>query len=362
MKIAMISTPFERTPPVAYGGTERVVALLTDEMVRRGHDVTLFATGNSLTSARLVSLFEAPIRPYGPVAQLAQAISALDVLQSDPHDVIHNHIDFGIALSSLTSIPMVTTLHNFTPPRGGRTSNVGSVFETFTRSRSIAISEWQADQARTYGLNVVATVRNAVDVNAFPFSADPGRYLAFLGLMGPHKGPQYAIEVAHRTGLPLKLAGKISEQPPSREFFQTSIRTACDGRRIEFIGELTEIEKRSFLRDAFCLLVPIVWGEPFGLVMVEALACGTPVLAFGNGASREIIEDGVSGFVVDSIEEMVAAVLRVNELDRQACRRRAKAEFDLVRMVSEYEDVYGRLCTGQNERSSIDRQNRAARP
>lgn len=341
MRITLIANCYERTPPPAYGGTERVVASLADRLVDLGHDVTLFATADSVTKACLRSFFPGRSSPYTADAHLTQAVKALDAVRADPPDVVHSHIDYFAPLASMCPAPTVTTLHNYARLPSAPTAYL--IVEAFGHERYVAISESQAARARAAGMRVVQTVYHGIDVGSFPFSAEHGTYLAVLGLLAPHKGPHHAIRVAQGSGVPLKLAGRLSAD---EAYFDEHVGRYIDGTTVELLGELGEHDRNVFLRDALCLLMPIEWDEPFGLVMAEAQACGTPVIGFRRGSVPELVEDGVTGFVVDDGAEMADAVARVSSLERSACRERVRERFGVETMVSRYEALYRQLVAG----------------
>ena len=337
MKVALISSPYESTPPKRYGGTERIVATLADGLVSRGHEVTIFAAAGSESRGTVVTFWEGPSRPYLPVVHFAHAVRAVATVASDGFDIVHNHIEAGVALGSVCPTPMISTIHESLG--SAQDTRPPTFFDLFPEASLVAISDHQAGVARLRRMKVLGRIYNGIDVRGFTFSERPGQYLAFLGLLAPHKGPQHAIAVARETGLPLKIAGKIPTHPEYRAFFETAVLAACDGSIIEFVGELTETEKRGFLRNALCLLAPVEWEEPFGLVIAEAMACGTPVVGFARGSLPELIGPG-TGAITTCIREMCRAVDGIGKLDRLAIRTYAEERFDGDRMVSEYELLY----------------------
>ena len=342
MRIAQIAPLYESVPPRLYGGTERVVSWLADELVQRGHEVTLFASGDSRTHARLVSAWPRALRldPAQPdpfalhTLELAQAFS-----RADDFDVVHCHVDYlALPYGRLVSTPVVHTLH-------GRL-DLRPLIHVLTELREVplvSISDSQREPLAGLDLNWVATVHHGLPMRDVPAvtTASDGRYLVFLGRMSAEKRPDLAIAVAKRAGLPLIMAAKVDR--PDREYFEREIRPQLGHPLIEYIGEVSDAEKWRLLGDALALLFPIDWPEPFGLAMIEALACGTPVVARPCGAVPEIVRDGEVGFLADTVDELVAAVKRVDVIDRARCRRWAEAQFSVGVMADHYESVYRRL-------------------
>ncbi len=342
MRIAQVAPLYESVPPRLYGGTERVVSWLADELVQRGHEVTLFASGDSRTHARLVSAWPRAVRldPAQPdpfalhTLELAQAFS-----RADDFDVVHCHVDYlAFPYGRLVSTPVVHTLH-------GRL-DLRPLIHVLTELREVplvSISESQREPLAGLDLNWVATVHHGLPMRDVPAvtTASDGRYLVFLGRMSAEKRPDLAIAVAKRAGLPLIMAAKVDR--PDREYFEREIRPQLGHPLIEYIGEVSDAEKWRLLGDALALLFPIDWPEPFGLAMIEALACGTPVVARPCGAVPEIVRDGEVGFLADTVDELVAAVKRVDVIDRARCRRWAEAQFSVGVMADHYESVYRRL-------------------
>jgi glycosyltransferase involved in cell wall biosynthesis len=340
MRIAQVAPLWERVPPALYGGTERVVALLTDELVRRGHRVTLFASGDSVTRAELVAPTARALRldPAGWHPMAAHMLELGDVFErADDFDLIHCHVDYlAFPFARLVRTPTIHTLHGrldlpYLPP----------VFRRFRGVPLVSISQAQREPLRGLGLAWAATVYHGLPLDRFPYSPREGRYLAFLGRIAPEKRPDLAIAIAKRVGLPLKIAAKVD--PADREYFETEIRHLLDHPLIEFIGEIDDAAKPAFLGDALALLFPVDWPEPFGLAMIEAMACGTPVVARPCGSVPEIVRPGTTGFIADTLDELVDVVKRLDTIDRAECRRHVEARFTVERMVAEYEAAYRRL-------------------
>jgi glycosyltransferase involved in cell wall biosynthesis len=341
MRIAQIAPLYERVPPGLYGGTERIVSYLTEELVRQGHEVTLFASGDSKTSAELVPCCDTAIRLNPAIRDpLPYHIIMLDEVRQriDHFDVLHFHIDFLHA-------PLIRgLLHRTVSTLHGRldSPDVTAFYRAFPALPVVSVSRDQ----RKYlpHANWVGTVYHGLprDLLAFQLEAKGG-YLAFLGRVSPEKGPNRAIEIAARTAMPLKIAAKVDRV--DQAYWEEIIRPMVDAHRnVEFIGELGDQEKSKLLGDAAALLFPVDWPEPFGLVIIEAMACGTPVIAFRRGSVTEVLEDSASGFIVDTVEEAVTAVRRLGSLDRAKIRTEFERRFTVERMAREYLEIYQR-CT-----------------
>lgn len=346
MKIAQIAPLAESVPPRLYGGTERIVSYLTEELVRQGHDVTLFASGDSLTSANLIPCCERALR-LNPDARdpLPYHIMLLEEVRkhASRFDVLHFHIDLlHLPLMRNTPLPTVTTLH-------GRLDlpDLQPCYRMFPEVPLVSISN---DQRRPMPpVNWVGTVHHGLPLDLLPYSPEAkGGYLAFLGRISPEKGPERAIEIAVRAGIPLKIAAKIDpvDRAYWKEVVEPLVRTHAE---VEYVGEVNDREKAAFLGNALALLFPIDWPEPFGLVMIEAMACGTPVIAFERGSVPEVIDDRITGIVVHNIEEAVRAVGVVGNLDRAQIRETFERRFSVERMASEYVSIYHSLIAGQEE-------------
>lgn len=339
MRIAQISPLIESTPPKLYGGTERMVSWLTEELVRQGHDVTLFASGDSVTDAKLEACCPEALR-LDPRVQETNPyyFVMLDKLRrrADEFDILHFHIDyFHYPLFREIANKTLTTLH-------GRqdTHDLQPLHKAFPDMPLATISNSQASFIANR--NVAGTVLHGLPENLFAPNYHPnGGYLAFLGRMAPDKRPDRAIQIARKLGIPLKMAAKVDDV--DREYFEQKIKPMLAGDGVEFIGEIGEKEKQAFLGNALALLFPINWPEPFGLVMIEAMACGTPVLAFGEGSVPEVIDDGVSGFIVNDIDGAVAALGRLHELERATVRQTFDRRWTSRRMAEDYLSVYQSL-------------------
>jgi glycosyltransferase involved in cell wall biosynthesis len=358
MKIAQIAPLCERVPPKLYGGTERIVSYLTEELVRQGHEVTLFASGDSLTDGNLVDCCETALR-LDPVMKvpLAHNIVMLEEVRSraTEFDVLHFHIDLLPALLLRDcGGRMVNTLH-------GRLDipDLQPFYGAFYDMPLVSISDYQRKPMPP--VNWLGTVHHGLPKDLLPFRARPEHdwYLAFLGRIAPEKRPDLAIEIAARAGLPLKIAAKVDKVDRDywREKIEPMVRSHAN---VEFIGEIREEEKADFLGGALALLFPIDWPEPFGLVVIEAMACGTPTVAFRRGAVPEIIEDGVSGLVVGSVEEAVNAIGQLDGMDRAKVRASFERRFLSERMAQDYFEIYRNLpdlrAAGRHRRRATSEQ------
>jgi len=340
MRIAQVAPLFESVPPKLYGGTERVVSWLTEELVRLGHDVTLFASGDSMTTAKLVAACPESLR-LSPesVDHLAHQIVQIEQVlrHKDDFDLIHFHIDYlHYPLSRRERYSHVTTLH-------GRLDipDLVPLYEVYGDMPVISISNSQRDPLPQ--LNWQGTVYHGLPIENYKFYRKSGEYLAFLGRTSPEKGLDRAIEIARSAGMPLKIAAKIDES--DQEYFETVIEPLLNRDDVEFVGEIGYPEKNEFLGKAAALLFPIAWPEPFGLVMIEAMACGTPVIAYPFGSVPEVVQDGISGYVVADEAGVVEAVKRIHKIDRKQVRRHFEQNFTANRMALDYLKIYERMVS-----------------
>ena len=342
MRIAQIAPLAEAVPPKLYGGTERVVSWLTEELVSQGHDVTLFAAGGSKTAAKFVKGSDQALRLQGVRDHTASNLVMLDGVRrrADEFDIIHCHIDLlQYPLFQDLSHKLVTTLH-------GRLDfcDFWPVYKAYPHMPLISVSDMQR-RPMPEGVNWLATVYHGLPADLCPFHENGGDYLAFLGRISPEKRPDRAIEIAKRAGVKLKIAAKVDEA--DRTYFKEVIEPMLDHPLIEFIGEIGDGQKGAFVGNALALLFPIDWCEPFGLVMIEAMSAGTPVIAWRNGSVPEIVKDGVGGLIVDSIEMAVAAVGRVKAIDRMSVRRYFESRFTDKHMAHNYIAAYEKLRQSQ---------------
>ena len=347
MKVAMLAPPWIPVPPPGYGGIEQVIALLAAELTERGNEVTLFAAPGTRSRAQVQSPLEDPhpedieMSLY-EVDHVASTFARLE--QADtPFDVLHDNCGFtAFAFADRVDTPVIHTLH------GPFTDDTTAFYRRHGhKARAVALSRYQADQAPAE-LDVVAVIGNPIVVDDFPFGADPGDYVLWIGRLDPDKGPNRAIAAAQEAGAELVLAGPV--QPGQESFFEHEVEPHLDDR-IRYVGEVGD-EKRDLYAKARALLMPIRWPEPFGLVMTEAMACGTPVIAFPEGSAPEIVRDGETGFVVDDEREMAEAIARVGELDRERCRESARERFDVSAVAEAYESAYEAVSSSPRSATS----------
>jgi glycosyltransferase involved in cell wall biosynthesis len=345
MKIALVAPLYERVPPLLYGGTERIVSYLTEELVAQGHDVTLFASGDSVTRAELIPCCDEALRLSKTLVEpLAYHMMMLERVRRRQHefDLVHFNIDLiQFPLLPAFEAATLTTLH-------GRLDlpDLLPFYRLFDEEPLVSISN---DQRRPMPpVNWAGTVYHGLPP-ALPFRPEArGGYLAFLGRISPEKRPDLAIDIALRSGVPLKIAAKVDKADYAywKELIEPLVKQHSD---IEFIGEIGEAEKADFLGDALAFLFPIDWPEPFGLSMIEAMSCGTPVIAFRRGSVPEIVDHGVSGLIVNGVDQAVAAVEQIAEIDRAGVRSRFEERFTVGRMASDYVDIYRRLMDKTDE-------------
>lgn len=338
MRIAQIAPLWESVPPVLYGGTERVVSFITEELVRQGHEVTLFASGDSTTKARLVSICPEALRTSKVITNYdAPMVTLMERAFSSAgeFDLLHSHLEFlPFPLARRCGIPVLTTLHSRLD-----LPELVPVFRKFADLPVVAISN--AQRAFLPCANWKTTIHHGLPRNLYAPHSTQGKYLVFLGRIAPEKGLDQAIEIAKRVDMPLRVGAKID--PTNLEYYRDVIEPLLDHPLIEFVGEVTDLEKDDFLGDAYAMLAPYDWPEPFGLVFIESLACGTPVIAYRRGSVPEIIDHGVTGFLCETLEEMAQSVSHVSLLDRADCRRAFEARFTVQRMVRDYITVYEQM-------------------
>ncbi len=339
LRIAQVAPLYERVPPKLYGGTERVVSYLTEELVRRGHDVTLFAAGDAVTGARLEAACPQALRltgkPETAVFLQLPMLSNIYETADDRFDVIHSHIDYWcFPFERMTAVPTLSTMH-------GRLDmqEIRPVYDRYRSASLVSISDSQ--RTPLPNMKWVDTIYHGLPRDLLRFNGSPGRYLSFLGRISPEKRPDLAIEIARRTGIPLKIAAKVDAV--DREYFASVIKPMLDPPEIEYIGEITEREKSDFLGGAIALMFTIDWPEPFGLAMIESLACGTPVIARPCGSVPEVIRHEVTGYIASEVDDLVAAVQRLDRIPRERCRAEFEDRFTVDVMADRYEQVYARL-------------------
>jgi glycosyltransferase involved in cell wall biosynthesis len=345
MRIAILSPLYESVPPKLYGGTERVVANLVRGLTEMGHEVTLFASGDSRVPVELVStvphaLRLAPVKSQDPAAFHLAMLGEL-IRRRDDFDVVHSHVDYlGFPLAASMALPIVSTMH-------GRLdfAEIKHVLGHYRDVPLVSISDHQRLPAPDQ--NWVATVYHGLPMDTFEYREQPGAYLAFLGRMSVEKRPDLAIDIARLAGIPLKMAAKVDTADAA--YFEAVVKPKIDGRFIEYVGEIAEHEKSAFLGNALGMVFPIDWPEPFGLAPVEAWACGTPVLARPCGSVPELHADGITGFVRETPEDLAALACRLSELDRGRVRAYAERNFSLQRMCEDYVNVYLQLQGGADK-------------
>ncbi len=333
MRIAVLSPISWRTPPLHYGPWESVVSLLTEELVHMGLDVTLFATGDSQTRGKLVAVCPRPYSEDRSVdPKVAECLHISEIFErAAEFDIIHNHFDFlPLTYSGLVETPVITTIHGFSSP------SIVPVYTKYNdRCHYVAIS----DSDKSPELDYIATIHHGIDIAQFPFSGAEGEYLLFFGRIHPDKGVYEAIKVAQRIGMKLVIAGIIQDQ----DYFAARVEPYVDGKTVEYLGSVGPDQRADVLGHALALLHLISFDEPFGLSLIESMACGTPVIAFDRGSIPEIIRDGETGYIVEDIEHAVNAVASVQSIDRSACRKDVEQRFSHTRMARDYVDAYEKI-------------------
>ena len=350
MRILQLAPIWETVPPPAYGGTEAVVHVLTEELVRRGHDITLCASGESTTSARLFSVFPHSLRPAGLTEEATQYslvhfAKSLALARDGDFDVVHIHTgppgEIPLALSHMVDVPVLATLHNLLDKH---TEFIWQNYEGWYNS----ISKQQVSALpKLPRAKFAGVVHNAIDIDSFPFQTEKDDFALFIGRLTADKAPHLAIAAARKAGIKLVIAGKVAAQD-EREYFDSVIKPEIDGCTVEFVGEADAHLKRELYRRARCLLVPLQWDEPFGLVMIEAMACGTPPIAINRGAASEIITHGMDGFLVSGVDEMIDTIEHVGEIDPYACRATVQERFSPCALADHYLALYRKIleCEG----------------
>lgn len=354
LRIAQVGSLWESTPPPLYGGTERVVSYLTEGLVERGHDVTLFAAGTSKTKAKLSAVYPRPLFRDGipwrnVMYPLLHITSAFD--RADEFDIIHVHLNKG---SDYLSLPLakpikdkvVFTFH-FPYPLSQNRQDRHLVFQKYRDLNYVSISNSQRQGGEN--LNWVATVYNGIDLAPYKFRAQPADYFFWIGKFNPDKGVKEAILAARAAGFKLILGGKVDTlEAEDRRYYEEEVAPLIDGEQIVYMGEMNDQQKNQYMGGALALLDPIKWNEPFGLVMTEAFACGTPVIAFAQGAAPEIVTEGETGFLVNNVEEMVKRMRDIQQIDRAKCRQRVEEKFGAATMVESYLKVYQKVLNKES--------------
>ena len=359
LRIAQIAPLYESVPPKLYGGTERIVGYLAEELARRGHEITLYAAGDSTVNVPLAAGAPQALRLSGldHLGPLFHMPMLSDIYENASRfDIIHSHIDcLSFPVARMVDVPTVSTMH-------GRLDlkELLPVYRHYKDHPVVSISD---DQRRPLPeMNWVGTVHHGLPRHLFNYRSEPGKYLAFLGRIAPEKRPDLAIEIARRSGMPLKIAAKVDRV--DREYFENIIKPLLSTSGVEFIGEIDQARKQEFLGQALALLFPVDWPEPFGLVMIEALACGTPVIARPCGSVPEVVRHGVNGFIDSSVDNLVAAVHKVRDLSRRACRDEFEKRFTAEIMAENYEKVYYQLADIRQtaQRSAAQSRHKFANP
>lgn len=340
MRVLQLARLWKTIPPLKYGGAELIISLLTEELKRRNHDITLIASGGSLTSGKLIEVIPEPLYEMlgrfdfesVPFAEILAISKAMELAAAGQIDLIHNHLEYSAALLlKRAQVPVITTLHSSMEP------DCKPLALEAREEKYISIS--QAQRRLAPYLNYYDNIYHGIDTIKFKFESKPGEYMAYLATMRNEKGADRAITIALETGIPLIMAGDIRDQDDFHK-----LEPYIDGQNISYIGEVDFKQKNKLLSGALAYLFPIRWNEAFGLTVIESLACGTPVVAWPNGSMPELLDDGRTGFLVDSIEQAVNAVRNIREISRQDCRRSAEQKFNVTRMCDDYLNVYERLC------------------
>jgi len=343
MRILLLAPLWETVPPPAYGGTEAVVSVLSDGLALAGHDVTLFASGDSTTKGNLEWVYHRSLRTAYDIDIIDPTPyewlhSAIALSRAKEFDIVHNHSgELAMAMSHLIKTPMLTTIHGHITPNS---KIIWDHYDWFYNAISYAQQKYLPIIASR---NFIGVVYNAIQVETFPYCEKSDDYLLFLARISPEKGAHYAIEVAKKLGKKLLMAGKVDRV--DKEYFSKEVEPLIDGKQIQFLGEADAEQKRALYARAYCLLMPITWEEPFGLNMIESMACGTPVIAFSRGAAPELIVQGKTGYLVSNVDEMVKAVYLVDKIEPHCCREHVERNFDNPRMIKGYLDAYERVLS-----------------
>ena len=346
MKIAIVSTPFVSVPPLKYGGAELFISHLTEKLIDRGHNITLFATGDSKSRAELEFLFPKGQWPINQMDELSHiAFSAKRIQGMDDIDIVHINSPYALPFANMLGVPTVVTLHH------PRTQDFSSLYLQYPDANFVAIS--QSQRQGEVALPNMSVIHHGLDPNAYPPSEHPQNYVAFLGRLAPEKGPDSAIRAAQLAMTPIKLAGSVHWV--DNDFYNDHLRSLLLKPNVQWVGEVDHVQKVALLQGAQALLVPIRWEEPFGLVIIEAMLCGTPVIAFRRGSVPELVEEGVTGFLVDSEKEMAEVIKnKLDKFNRAICRKRAVERFSTNTMVAQYENLFQSLVQ-KNRKETFSR-------
>jgi glycosyltransferase involved in cell wall biosynthesis len=345
MKIAQLSSLIERVPPKKYGGAERVVHYLTEELVKRGHDVTLLASGDSETKGNLTS-----VSPHSLREMYISDTSAFTILNvtkayknSSDFDIIHNHVDyFALPSAHLSSTPTITTLH------GPITLENKNIYKEYNKLHLVSISNAQRGKEKQLGW--LSTIYNGIPIERFPFSEKHKDYLLFVGRISLEKGTHIAMDIAMALDKKLIIAAKLDKA--DIDYFNQYVAPRLYNDKIKWVGEVTEKERNKLMSEAMCMLHPITWSEPFGMTIIEAMACGCPVVAFNKGSIPELIVSSKTGFIVEKEVDMTKAIEKVKSISRKACRRHVEKNFNLKKMVDSYEKLYYEIVNDQRNKQS----------
>lgn len=348
MKIAQIAPLVERVPPEMYGGTERIIFYLTEELEKRGHEVTLFASGDSITSAKLFPVHDKALRldpcieNYYPYHMLEMGMV---YEQAKEFDIIHSHTDYiTFPFTQLVSTPTLLTLH-------GRL-NIPDIQELYSHYRNCNfVSISNAQRKFMPDLNWLDTIYHGYPIEIFPFCQEPEDYLVFVGRISSEKGPIDAIQIARKLQMKLIMIAKVD--PEDKAYYEQKVKPLITPPLIEFVGEKTEQERNEIVKKAKAFIFPLDWPEPFGLVLIESLACGTPVITRNRGSIPEIIVHGKTGFICETVDEMAEAVRNIGSIDRMTCRRHVEQNFSISRMVTKYESIYKQLIADKNHSKNL---------
>jgi len=341
MKIAILSPIHWRTPPTKYGPWELVASRIAEGMVKSGHTVTLYATGDSKTTARLKWVCPRPIMEDPNLeSKVYQYLHAASVFEdADQYDIIHNHYDaYPLVFSKLVKTPVVTTIHGFSSPQ------IGQIYKKYSNTHFVSISH--ADRKHAPNLNYIANIYHGIPINEYPYNDKPDNYFCFVGRISPDKGVHNAIKLAKKLNVDLKIAGLISSE--DEEYFKKEIKPHLNSK-IQYLGLVDEKAKKLLLKNAYGFLHLNTFAEPFGLTLIEAMACGTPVIGMNQGSVAEIIKDKETGFVVNDLKEAENAMRNINLISRKNCRERIEKNFTVERMVDNYEKIYKKILEGKKK-------------